>query len=99
MRLIHRRNNPNKETLIYIPLSHATEIQAYRIRVANHMKVKQEYITRILRIITRNITGITGIIISITTGNITGIMTGISRIIIRSITVINYYYNSSNPYI
>jgi len=70
MRLIHRRNNPNKETLIYIPLSHATEIQAYRIRVANHRKVKQEYITRILRIITGNTTGITGIIISVTTGNI-----------------------------
>ena len=40
MRLVHRRSNPNKETLIYIPLSHATEIQAYRIRVANRMKVK-----------------------------------------------------------
>jgi len=26
MRIVHRRNNPNKETLIYIPLSHATEI-------------------------------------------------------------------------
>jgi len=25
MRLVPRRNNPNKETLIYIPLSHATE--------------------------------------------------------------------------
>ena len=25
MRLVHRRNNPNKETLIYIFLSHATE--------------------------------------------------------------------------
>ena len=25
MRLAHRRNNPNKETLIYILLSHATE--------------------------------------------------------------------------
>ena len=25
MRLVHRRNNPNKETLIYILLSHATE--------------------------------------------------------------------------
>ena len=25
MRIVHRRNNPNKETLIYIPLSHATE--------------------------------------------------------------------------
>ena len=24
MSLVHRRNNPNKETLIYIPLSHAT---------------------------------------------------------------------------
>ena len=34
MRLVPRRNNPNKETLIYIPLSHATEIQAYRIKVA-----------------------------------------------------------------
>ena len=59
------------------------------------MTVKREHITRILRIITRNITGITGTIISITTGNITGI----SRIKIRSITVINYYYYSSNPYI
>ena len=37
MRLVHRRNNPNKETLIYIPLSHATVIQVYRIRVANHI--------------------------------------------------------------
>jgi len=63
------------------------------------MTVKREHITRILRIITRNITGITGTIISITTGNITGIMTGISRITIRSIAVINYYYYSSNPYI
>ena len=43
MRLVHRRNNPNKETLIHIPLSHATVIQAYRIRVAKHMVI----ITRI----------------------------------------------------
>ena len=56
MRLVHRRNNPNKETLMYIPLSHATGNQAYRIRVANHMEVKQKHITRILNIIT----GITG---------------------------------------
>ena len=58
MRLVHRRNNPNKETLIYIPLSHATEIQAYRIRVANHRIVKQEYITEIMTCIA----GVTGII-------------------------------------
>ena len=29
MRLVPRGNNPNKETLIYIPLSHVTVIQAY----------------------------------------------------------------------
>jgi len=98
MRLVHRRNNPNKETLIYIPLSHATGNQAYRIRVANHMEIKQEYITRILRIITVNITGITEII-SVTTGDMTEIMTRMSRINIRSITVINYYNYSSNSYI
>ena len=57
MRLIHRRNNPNKETLIYIPLSHATETQAYRIRVANHMKVKQEYKAGIITCIA-SVTGI-----------------------------------------
>ena len=57
MRLVHRRNNPNKETLIYIPLSHVTEIQAYRIRVANHITVKREYISEI---ITGIMTGITG---------------------------------------
>ena len=40
MRLVHRRNNPNKETLIHIPLSHATVIQAYRIKAANHAVAK-----------------------------------------------------------
>jgi len=64
------------------------------------MEIKQEHITRILRIITVNITGITEIIISVMTGGMTEIMTGMSRINIRSITVINYYYYySSNPYI
>ena len=29
MRLVHRRNNPNKETLIDIPLSHVTVILAH----------------------------------------------------------------------
>jgi len=29
MRLVHRRNNPNKETLIYIPLSHIIVIQVH----------------------------------------------------------------------
>ena len=91
MRLVHRRNNPNKETLIYIPLSHATETQAYRIRVANHMIVitgmhnkyntnpKQEQVI----VKTGIITGIKEIMISITTGN----MTGISRIITIPMTV------------
>jgi len=34
MRLIRQRNNPNKETLIYIHLSNVTVIQAYITRVA-----------------------------------------------------------------
>ena len=29
MRLVHRKNNPNKETLIYIPLSQVTVIQVH----------------------------------------------------------------------
>ena len=29
MRLVPRGNNPNKETLIYIPLSHVTVIQVH----------------------------------------------------------------------
>ena len=33
MRLVHRRNNPNKETLIYIPLSHVIVIQAHTTQV------------------------------------------------------------------
>ena len=32
-RLVRRRNNPNKETLIYIPLSHVTVIRAHTNRV------------------------------------------------------------------
>jgi len=108
MRLVHRRNNPNKETLIHIPLSHATGKQAYRIRVANHtivntgihdkynINLKQEQVIVKAGIIT----GIAEIIISIPTGNITGNMPGISRIITISITVtIYYYYYSSDPYI
>jgi len=38
MRQVRRRNNTNKETLIYIPLSHVTEIWAYTTRVANQHK-------------------------------------------------------------
>ena len=33
MRLVCRRNNPNKETLICIPLSHVTVIRVYTTRV------------------------------------------------------------------
>ena len=62
MRLVHRRNNPNKETLIYIPLSHIAEIQACKISAANHIVV---------------ITGISGVITGIITGIITGVITGI----------------------
>ena len=29
MRLVRQRNNPNKKTLIYIPLSHVTVIRAH----------------------------------------------------------------------
>jgi len=36
MRLVRRRNNPNQETLIYIPLSHVTLIQAYQPELQNH---------------------------------------------------------------
>jgi len=32
--LVHRRNNPNKKTLIYIHLSHVTVLRAYTTRVA-----------------------------------------------------------------
>ena len=40
MRLVLRRNNPNKETLIYIPLSHVTIIQAHTIRLySGHDKI------------------------------------------------------------
>jgi len=35
MRLVHRRNNPNKETLIYIPLSHVTVIQYMQPELQN----------------------------------------------------------------
>jgi len=74
MRLVHRRNNPNKETLIYIPLSHIAVIQACNISVANHIVI----ITGISGVIT-GITGfITGIITSIITGIITGVITGIT---------------------
>jgi len=34
MRLVHQRNNPNKKTLIYIPLSHVVVLRAYTTRVA-----------------------------------------------------------------
>jgi len=34
MKLVHRSNNPNKETLIYIRLSHVTVLRAYTTRVA-----------------------------------------------------------------
>jgi len=34
MRLVHRRNNPNKETLIYIPLPHVAVIRVYITRIA-----------------------------------------------------------------
>ena len=37
MRLVHRRNNPNKETLIYIPLSHVTITQAHSTRLFSGM--------------------------------------------------------------
>ena len=32
MRLVHRRHNPNKETLIYIPLSHIIVIQVHTMK-------------------------------------------------------------------
>jgi len=34
MRPVHRRNNPNWETLVYIPLSHITVIRVYTTRIA-----------------------------------------------------------------
>jgi len=34
MRLVRRKNNPNKETLMYIHLSHVTIIRVYTIRIA-----------------------------------------------------------------
>jgi len=33
IRLVHRRNNPNKETFIYKPLSHVTVIRAHTTRL------------------------------------------------------------------
>ena len=40
IRLVRRRNNPNKETLIYIPLSHVTIIQAHTTRLySGHDKI------------------------------------------------------------
>ena len=36
MRLIRRRNNPNKETLINIPLSHTTAIPSIQNQNCNH---------------------------------------------------------------
>jgi len=34
MRLLPRRNNPNKETLVYIPLSHVVVIRVCTTRIA-----------------------------------------------------------------
>jgi len=34
MRPVRRRNSPNKETLIYIPISHVTVIRVYTTRIA-----------------------------------------------------------------
>ena len=34
MRPVHQKNNPNKETLIYIPSSHVTVIRVYTTRIA-----------------------------------------------------------------
>ena len=34
MRLVHRRNNPKKETLIYIPLPLVVVIRVYTTRIA-----------------------------------------------------------------
>ena len=109
MRPVPRGSNPNKETLIYIPLSHATVIQAYIIRVAkSYDGPEREYITDTIinpkqeRVIVNTgiITGITEIIISITSWehNWKRAWTIKNHNAIHN-SINYYYYYSSNSYI
>jgi len=45
MRLVHRRNNPNKETLIYIPLSHIIVILVHTMDTYYYYYSSDPYIS------------------------------------------------------